>query len=83
MHNDKPAYKSAVTESTGNAFFAKTQESTHAGTKDTLSARQGTEEIICLFYTHLYPLRNGFAPILITAYCIVSSKPPPPPAPPN
>ena len=55
MHNDKLAYKSAITESTGNAFFVKTQENTHAGTKDTLSVRQGTEEIMCLFYTHLYP----------------------------
>ena len=78
MQNDKLAYKSAITESTGNAFFVKSQENTHAGTKDTLSARQGREEIMCLFHTHLYPLRNGFAPILITAYCIVSPKPVPP-----
>lgn len=52
-HNGKLAYKSTVTESTGKAFFVKTQENTHAGTKDTLSAQQEIREIMCLFYTHL------------------------------
>lgn len=49
-------YKSPIIESTGNAFFVKTQENTHAGTKDTLSAQQETREIVCLFYTHLNPV---------------------------
>jgi hypothetical protein len=46
----------AITEGTGDAFFVKTQENTHAGTKDTLSAQHETREIMYLIYTHLYPL---------------------------
>lgn len=46
-------------QSTGNAFFVKTRGNTHAGTKDTLSAKPEVREIMYLIYTHLYPLMGG------------------------
>lgn len=72
-------YKSPIIESTGNAFFVKTQENTHAGTKDTLSAQQETREIVCLFYTHLNPVilkkkKNALASLLMMTYCILPSN---------
>lgn len=52
-HNGKWAHKSAISESTGNAFFVKSQENTHAGTKDILSAQQETRDIMFLLHTYV------------------------------
>jgi len=53
VHNGKLACKSPITESTGNAFFVKTQENTHAGTKGTLSAQQETRDHVFVLHTSI------------------------------